>query len=54
MANDVRQMLYSCEFWIGHTKKPKKKTAFKHTESYFLKWALFSRYNHAILSYTSW
>ena len=33
MANDVRQMFYRWELWIGHTKKPKKKIAYKHIES---------------------
>ena len=37
MANDVRQMFYKWEFWIGHTKKPKKKIAYKHIESNYLK-----------------
>ena len=37
MANDVRQMFYKWEFWIGHTKKPKKKIEYKHIESNYLK-----------------
>ena len=37
MANDVIQMIYKWKFWIGHTKKPKKKIAYKHIESNYLK-----------------
>ena len=37
MANDVRQMFYKWEFWIGHTKKPKKKIAYKHIKSNYPK-----------------
>ena len=35
--NDVRQMFYKWEFWIGHTKKQKKKIAYKHIESNYPK-----------------
>ena len=37
MANDVRQMFYKWEFWIGHIKMPKKKIAYKHIESNYPK-----------------
>ena len=37
MANDVRQMFYKWEFWIGHTKKLKKKIAYKHIKSNYSK-----------------
>ena len=37
MTNDVRQMCYKWEFWIGHTKKSKKKIAYKHIESNYPK-----------------
>ena len=33
MAINMRQILYKWEFWIGHNKKPKKWTAYKHIES---------------------
>ena len=36
-SNDVRQMFYKWEFWIGHTKKSKKKIAYKHSESNYPK-----------------
>ena len=37
MANDVRQMFYKWEFWIGYTKKSKNKIAYKHIESNYPK-----------------
>ena len=37
MANDVRQMFYKWEFWIGHTKKPLKKINCLHIESNYPK-----------------
>ena len=33
----MRQMFYKWEFLIGHTKKPKKKIAYKHIESNYTK-----------------
>ena len=37
MANDMRQMFYKWEFWIGTTKMPKKKIAYKHIKPIILK-----------------
>ena len=37
IENDVRQMFYKWEFWIGHTKESKKKITYKHIESNYPK-----------------
>ena len=37
MTNDVRQIFYKWEFWIGHTKKPKNKIAYKYIKSNYPK-----------------
>ena len=37
MQKDVRELYFNCEIWDGRTKKPKKKIAYKHTDSYYPK-----------------
>ena len=37
MQKDVRELYLNCEIWAGRTKKPKKKIAYKHIDSYYPK-----------------
>ena len=37
MEKDVREMYFNCEICAGRTKKPKKKMAYKHIDSYYPK-----------------
>ena len=37
MQNDVRELNLNYEIWNGRTKKPKKKIAYKHINSYYPK-----------------
>ena len=37
MQKDVRELYFNCEIWAGRTKKPKKKIAYKHIDSYYPK-----------------
>ena len=37
MQKDVRELYFNCEIWAGRTKKPIKKFAYKHIDSYYPK-----------------